>query len=169
MATVEYLASHLNLAPTLAAWHFEEWGRSGSGGYRAGDSFEQRLHLLRQAANRRMIPAVFVAVQDDKLMGSATLAPSDMDTRMDLSPWLTDVFVAPEFRRRGIASMLVRRVVREAADLGIRSMYLFTTGIEREALYAGLGWKVIDRPSYRGRVRVLMSIETRAESQSARE
>jgi GNAT superfamily N-acetyltransferase len=161
MIQIDYLANHLDLAPTLATWHFEEWGRGG--GFRPGDSCEERLRFLRAAANRGTLPTVFVAVDGDRLAGSATLAASDMDTRMDLTPWLIDVFVTPELRRRGIASMLCRRVVREAADLGVATMYLFTTGPEREHLYAGLGWQVIDRPLYKGAVRVLMSINPQAQ------
>ena len=162
MATIEYLADHPHFAATLAIWHFEQWGRAGSPGYLEGDSVEQRLRLLREAANRRVIPTVFVALLDKQVVGSATLGASEMETRKDLTPWLKDVFVKPEFRRRAIASMLVRRAVQEAADIGVPEMYLFTTGSWREGLYAGLGWKVIDRPLYRDRERVLMSIEPRS-------
>jgi GNAT superfamily N-acetyltransferase len=81
-----------------------------------------------------------------------------MDTRRDLTPWLADVFLSPDFRRRGIASALVRRVVDEARTLDVSELYLFTTGPWRERLYAGLGWSVIDRPIYLEIERVLMSI-----------
>jgi GNAT superfamily N-acetyltransferase len=148
VAIIEYLPDHPDFAATLAAWHFEQWGRAGSPGHLEGDSVEQRLRLLREAANRRTIPTVFVALLDSQVVGSATLG-ADLETRKDLTPWLKDVFVTPEFRRRGIASMLVRRAVQEAADIGFREMYLFTTGSWREGLYAGLGWKAIDRPLYR--------------------
>ena len=78
-----------------------------------------------------------------------------METRRDLTPWMTDVFVAPEFRRRGIASALVRRVMEEAKAIGVPQLFLFTTGPWRERLYAGLGWSVIDRPIYLEIERVL--------------
>ena len=162
MATIEYLADHPDFGATLAVWHFEQWGRADSPGHFEGDSVEQRLRLLREAANRRIIPTVFVALLDSQVAGSATLGASDLETRKDLTPWLKDVFVTPEFRRRGVASMLVRRAVQEAADIRVREMYLFTTGSWREGLYAGLGWKVIDRPLYRDRERVLMSIEPKS-------
>jgi GNAT superfamily N-acetyltransferase len=159
---IDYLANHLDLAPTLAAWHYKEWGRGC--GFRPDDSYEERLRWLRAAANQGTVPTVFVALDGDRLAGSATLASSDMDTRMDLTPWLVDVFVTPELRRKGIASMLCRHVVQEAANLGVATMYLFTTGPEREHLYASLGWQVIDRPLYKGAVRVLMSINPHAQA-----
>jgi GNAT superfamily N-acetyltransferase len=150
---IAYLADHLDFAPTLAAWHYNEWQR-----LRANDSVAGRIESLTTAAQRRQIPSVLVAIENGKLRGSATLAPYDMETRCDLTPWMTDVYVAPQFRRHGIASALVRSIVAEAANLGVDELYLYTTGSMREALYAGLGWSVIDRPQYLGVERVLMSI-----------
>ena len=148
---IAYLADHPDFAPTLAEWHYQEWNR-----LHANDSVARRLDSLKAAANRRRIPSVFVALESGQLLGSATLAEYDMETRRDLTPWMTDVFVAPEFRRRGIASALVVRVVEEAKALRVPQLYLFTTGPWRERLYAGLGWSVVDRPIYLAIERVLM-------------
>ena len=150
---IEYLADHLDFTPTLAKWHYDQWKD-----FVDGDSVERRQQQLRARARHRAVPTVFVAFEGAQLLASATLAEHDMDTRLDLTPRMVDVFVAPEFRRRGIASALVRRIVHEAAELGVAELYLFTTGHEREGLYAGLGWSVRERPIYRGVERVLMSI-----------
>jgi GNAT superfamily N-acetyltransferase len=151
---IEYLADHRLFAATLAQWHYDEWGQR----FREHDSVELRTEGLLAAANRRVVPTVFVALEQGELLGSAMLAVSDMETRRDLSPWLADVFVKPSARRRGIASALTRRVVHEAAELKIPRLYLFTTGPMREGLYARLGWVVEGRPEYQGVERVLMSI-----------
>lgn len=151
MMEIVYLADYPDFAPILAEWHYQEWNR-----LHANDSVARRLEHLRAASNRRRIPSVLVAVENGELRGSATLAEYDMETRRDLTPWMTDVFVAPEFRRRGIASALVRRVMEEAKATGVPQLFLFTTGPWRERLYAGLGWSVIDRPIYLEIERVLM-------------
>ena len=70
-----------------------------------------------------------------------------MTTRLDLSPWLSGVFVAPEHRRRGIGAALVNRVVQEARVLGIPRLYLYTA--DSGALYFRLGWSVVERTFYR--------------------
>ena len=119
------------------------------------------MRLLRARANHRKIPTLFVAIEGEQLLGSATLAEHDMEIRPNLTPWMVDVFVAPEFRRRGIASALVKRVVREAVELSVARLYLYTTGAMREKLYADLGWKVLERPIYLGVARVVMSIVPR--------
>lgn len=149
---IAYLADYPDFAPTLAEWHYQEWNR-----LHANDSVARRLDSLRARSNRGQIPSVLVAVEDGKLLGSATIAEHDMETRRDLTPWMTDVFVAPEFRRRGIASALVLRIIEEARALAVPQLYLFTTGPWRERLYAGLGWSVVERPIYLAIERVLMT------------
>jgi GNAT superfamily N-acetyltransferase len=151
---IHYLADHPEFVRTLAEWHYAQWNQLVD-----NDSVGRRFEVLTARANRRTIPTVFVAVENAELRGSATLEKYDMETRRDLTPWMTDVYVAEPFRRRGIASTLVRRVVREAKELGVHRLHLFTTGPWREQLYTGLGWSVLDRPIYRGVERVVMSIQ----------
>jgi N-acetylglutamate synthase-like GNAT family acetyltransferase len=54
----------------------------------------------------------------------------------------------------------VRRVVQEAADLGVPRLYLFTP--DREQFYAHMGWVVHERTHYLDRPVVIMAIEPRA-------
>lgn len=54
----------------------------------------------------------------------------------------------PEQRSRGIASSLVRTVEEVARRIGYSRLYLFTTSAS--ALYAGLGWRPLERRDYRG-------------------
>jgi N-acetylglutamate synthase-like GNAT family acetyltransferase len=93
------------------------------------------------------------------LFGSAMLIAHDMDIRMDLTPWLAGVFVALDYRRRGIGSTLVRRVVESAAQLGEKRLYLYTPSAEQ--MYLRLGWSAIERTQYRGKEVVVMSYDVR--------
>jgi N-acetylglutamate synthase-like GNAT family acetyltransferase len=99
-----------------------------------------------------------VALSDETLLGSASLIAHDMDTRMDLSPWLASVYVTPAYRDRGLGSTLVRRIASEAATLGFERLYLFTP--DRERFYARLGWTVLERTVYRGYDQVVMVLRT---------
>ena len=94
------------------------------------------------------------------LLGSAMLIAHDMDTRMEWSPWLAGVFVAPDYRRQGIGIELVRRVVQDASALGVRRLYLYTPGVER--FYSRHGWSVVERTNYRGADVVVMSYDCAA-------
>lgn len=83
------------------------------------------------------------------------LVAHDMDTRKELSPWLAGVFVAPDYRRHGLGTALVRRAVDDATALGVRRLYLYTPTIE--LFYSRLGWSLVERTRYRGTDVVIMS------------
>jgi GNAT superfamily N-acetyltransferase len=154
---IDYLADHPDFIPTLAHWHHDEWSY-----LRPGDTVEARIARLRAACGRGEIPTVFVAFSDSTLFGSAMLIAHDMDICMDLTPWLAGVFVAPDYRRRGIGSALVGRVVECAARLGVRRLYLYTPSAAQ--MYSRLGWSAVERTGYRGADVLVMSRDVRPEA-----
>ena len=126
----------------LARWHHAEWGH-----LRPGETAADRAARVERECGHCQIPTTFIASAGSQLLGSASLIEHDMTTRLDLSPWLSGVFVAPEQRRRGIGAALVKRVIQEARVLGIPRLYLYTPG--SGALYLRLGWSVVERTVYR--------------------
>ena len=134
---IEYLADRPEFIPTLARWHYEEWGD-----LRPDDSVEARIVRLQGWCSREKVPLAFVALSDGELMGSASLVEHDMDNRPELSPWLASVFVRPECRRQGVGAALVRRVMDEAKALRVSKLYLYT--MDRTAFYAKLGWSLME-------------------------
>jgi N-acetylglutamate synthase-like GNAT family acetyltransferase len=148
--TIEYFADHPEALPTLAEWLQAEWGHT-----RPGSTEEQRLARLQSWSNRDRIPLGVVALEHGEVLGSAGLIAHDMETRMDLSPWLAAVFVGEQYRRRGIGAQLVRRIMAEAAKLKIPLLYLYT--VHSEKFYAALGWAFAERTSYLERPVVIMT------------
>lgn len=140
---VGYLADHQEFIPTVVNWHHQEWAY-----LRPGDSIEARTVRLKASCGHREIPTVVIAFTGDALLGSAMLIAHDMETRMELSPWLAGVFVAPEQRRRGVGAALVRRVIDDATMLGVHRLYLYTPSAEE--FYSRRGWSLVERTSYRG-------------------
>jgi GNAT superfamily N-acetyltransferase len=149
---IEYLADSTEHVSTLARWHHDEWGYLHD-----GDTAEKRAARMEEHLGKKQIPTTFVALADGKPVGSASLVDYDMEDRDDLTPWLASVYVLPEYRRRGIASALVNRVIEEARALSVETLYLFTW--DQERLYAGLGWSVLERTEYKGERIVIMSIK----------
>jgi predicted N-acetyltransferase YhbS len=139
---IDYLAVHPEFLRTLAEWQHGEWGH-----LRPGDSVEARMSRLRNFSECDRIPLTVVAHDNGELLGSASLIPHDMDTRMELTPWLAGVFVAPEHRCRGIGAALVRRVMAEAGRLSVPVLYLYT--VHSEKFYASLGWSLQEHTTYR--------------------
>ena len=140
--TIEYLADHPKFLSTLAQWQHSEWGH-----LRPGDSVEARMARLQSSVQIRRVPLTVVAVADGELLGSASLVAHDMETRMELTPWLAGVFVASEHRRKGVGAQLVRHIMSEAATLHVPVLYLYT--VHSENFYANLGWSLQEHTGYR--------------------
>ncbi len=146
---IEYLADLPGFISTLAKWHHEQWLYMNP-----KKTLEDRVRRLRMHNGHNQIPTTVVALLDDRPAGSASLVEHDMDTHMELTPWLASVYVLPEHRRKGIGSLLVQRIESEAEKLGVKTLYLFTP--DQEALYARLGWQVRTREAYRREEVVVM-------------
>jgi GNAT superfamily N-acetyltransferase len=67
-----------------------------------------------------------------------SLWQQDHEERSDLSPWLASLFVHPFHRKKGIASLLITALEKEAIRLGINKVYLVTE--ESKGLYEKHGW-----------------------------
>jgi predicted N-acetyltransferase YhbS len=137
------LVERPDLVDQVAAWGFAEWGHLNP-----GETLEQRRVRIRGKMNVDRVPVAFVALDDaGGIVGTASLIFDDLegDPR---NPWLASVFVPPEQRGKGIASALVRTVEAAARRIGYSRLYLFTTSAAR--LYAGLGWRALERRDYRG-------------------
>jgi N-acetylglutamate synthase-like GNAT family acetyltransferase len=147
---IEYLADYPDALPILAEWQHREWGH-----LRAGDSLEKRRARLEGYSNRDRIPLTVVALDGNEVFGSASLVSHDMETRMELTPWLAGVFVGEPYRRRGIGAKLVRRIMAEAGKLEVSLLYLYT--VHSEKFYAALGWSLLERTNYREQKVVIMT------------
>lgn len=146
------LEEHPEAIPTLARWHLAEWGHYSASRTQASTEERLRRHLASDG-----IPLTMVALEGGEPVGSAALVWNDMKTRPEIRPWLADVVVDPAWRRRGIGSKLVRRLVKRARQLGVDTLYLYTP--DQDRLYARLGWKTIERLEYRNEEVVLMKIK----------
>lgn len=146
---IEYLADRLEVLPQLASWHHEQWGYLNPHNTVSG-----RAEKLERRSQKGRIPTTFVGFVDGQLVGSASLVENDLPTRPDLFPWLASVYVALGWRRKGIGTVLVRRVIAETAALGQDDLYLITP--DRESWYRDLGWSLMARLPHRGEQVALM-------------
>ena len=133
------LADRPDLAAVAGRWHWDIWGDEDPEG-----SVESWVEKLAGRTASDGLPVLFVAVADGEPCGSVSLIAHDMEDRPDLWdmwPWLSGLFVVPEYRNRGIGTTLVRRCEQQARALGVERLYVFT-GRARD-FYARLGWEVI--------------------------
>lgn len=102
----------------LAAWLFREWG------YRKPDrTLEDSILTMKARANVDRLPMALIAVADGKPVGTGSLVERE-DPGDEPGPWISGVYVLPQFRGRKIATVLIRQLEREAIQLGCQRLLL---------------------------------------------
>lgn len=149
---ITYLTDHKEVIPTLARWFHKEWA------YLHPDrTFADVERLIGERANTNRIPVALLAFEGQELLGTVCLKVQDMDTRLNLTPWLAGLYLAAPRRRQGIGAALVSAIEKKARELAVERLYLYTP--ESEAFYSSLGWHVKEKTEYHGFPVTLMQKE----------
>lgn len=140
---IAHLADHKEVIPTLAQWFYQEWA------YLHPDrTLEDVERLIGERTNKTKIPVALVVFEGGELLGTVCLKVHDMDTRLDLTPWLAGLYVIAPWRRKGVGAALVSAIEKKAHELQVEKLYLYTP--ESEGFYSRLGWHVNVRTEYHG-------------------
>lgn len=86
----------------------------------------------------------YIVLDNNNLVGSIALSPLDLntnDTCSNLTPWLSYVYILPEYRNKGIASKMIKWFLEKE---NIRPMYLWCKH-SLETFYEQFGFKVIEK------------------------
>jgi GNAT superfamily N-acetyltransferase len=158
--TVHYLANHPAYADHLGCLSWQEWQHIYE---KRGQTLDDARKSYRQRANLDRLPLALIACCGAELAGTVSLKEQDLEIRPDLTPWLGGLFVLPEWRGRGLASLLMRRAMAEAKPLRLNNLYLWTSSAE--SLYLKLGWKSLERTTYCGKEIVVMQTNLTAEKE----
>jgi predicted N-acetyltransferase YhbS len=149
---IHYLEDHPEVIPVLAAWIYREWSYLYPGATQR--DFEG---FLRERLNKNRLPLTLVAIEAGEPVGTVSLKAFDMETRNDLTPWLTSLYVTAPWRKKGLGSSLVTAMERKAAELGIGRLFLFTAEAAlAERFYPRLGWSVKETTTYHSSPVIIM-------------
>lgn len=140
---IAHLRQFPDAIPTLAGWHFAEWGHL----YPDQTEADFAAELQRSLAGGP-VPSTWVLADARGVWGSASIVERDMDIHTDKGPWLASVYLHPSVRGMRLGSMLILHVQEQAQTLGLRELYLFTPGQER--FYRNLGWQTLCTEQYQG-------------------
>ncbi len=151
---IDHIADHPALVETVARWQWAEWGHLDP-----DDSPAAWIANLRAQTERGSISTTYLALERGELLGIASMVEDDFATHPEFSPRLACVYVKPDARGRGVASALVRQVVRVAATIGVQRLYLYTKGAR--GLYEKLGWQIIATEHVAGSPITIMAIDIR--------
>jgi predicted N-acetyltransferase YhbS len=151
---IERLENYDSFVGPLATAQFELWGA-----LTGRDSLGQYKALLRGAGKSNDLLTSFVAVEDNRLLGSVNLVENDLPVHSHLAPWLAQLYVFPESRCMGVGAALIRAAVDEARRLNRPKLYLYCSGTLPQ-YYKKLGWHRTEALDYQGKTRIIMEIAT---------
>jgi N-acetylglutamate synthase-like GNAT family acetyltransferase len=138
--------------PTIARWHFDEWGYLNP-----GKTLEYRIERMQRYIADNPIPSMLIAVKGDAVLGTAALVEADMDSHPELKPWLASVYIREDQRGLGLGKKLVQALMNFAGQQQLERLYLFTP--DQAGFYAKLGWKILTQESYRDTPVTIMQLD----------
>lgn len=131
MNTYEILSvkDHPEIIPRASEWFAGKW-KVYIGAY---------LESMNDAVNKTdAVPDWFVIMDGGKIIAGLGVIENDFHERKDLAPNVCAVFVEKEYRRQGIARMMLDHVVMKMKNAGISPVYLLTDHTE---FYERVGWE----------------------------
>ncbi len=146
--TIVPLQNALDALPVCARWLNHEWGKA------EGHSLAVTVDWLREVIAPGSREAAFVALDGRLPVGVCLLVACDLESRAELTPWVSAFYVRPDYRRRSIGARLLTAVEGAARSNGAPALYLYTH--TAESLYLRLGWRVTERFALDGEDFVLM-------------
>jgi len=123
---------------TCAAWRYQAFLKSY--GYSLLDSGAQ---LAKLAAKPDEYETALIASVEGRLAGICLLVLQEFEPLHDVSPWLASLYVAPEYRKRGVARKLVAAIEEQARKHGVARLHLYTG--DAEAFYLKCGWSLAEQ------------------------
>ncbi|MFD3247962.1 GNAT family N-acetyltransferase [Rahnella aquatilis] len=96
--------------------------------------------VVRSSLSGADLPQTFIALEGDKLAGTAGLWRCDLISRQDLTPWLAALYVDKDFRSCGLGQQLQTFVLEQSRCSGFRELYLYA---EFTGYYERFGWNYI--------------------------
>lgn len=128
--------SHLQL---VAKWQHSERKKHGCVGSLAERELRLHEHVRKGCPNT--FPITYVATLQGNLVGccsliryGASVAKAELENKL----WLSNVYVHPDYRKRGIAAKLISYSQKQASLAGIAELQLFTSNAAE--YYRDRGW-----------------------------
>jgi GNAT superfamily N-acetyltransferase len=135
--TVELLADHEHLIPTLGELCWREWGHSPE-----PVELEWWIATNAREAGRDQLPITWVAIDAaGEALGRVGLGEFDIEERRDRSPWVLGMIVRPDRRGTGIGQRLLAALERAARARGYAQAWVATGG-QAIDFYRKCGWMV---------------------------
>jgi RimJ/RimL family protein N-acetyltransferase len=134
---IDYIGNQPQFAEEVARLWAKEWTPEADEA-----AAEEQIFKIGKRTSTSKPPFVLVAYDCDTLVGSVGMSDHDLGRRPELEPWVIGVLVKPEYRKQGIATVLIQSVLDKAKALGTKRIYLHTE--VAQGLYEKLGWTFLE-------------------------
>lgn len=94
--------------------------------------------IVEHSQTSGALPLTFIALEDERLVGTVGLWRCDLITRQDLFPWLAALYVDDAARGKGLAGQLQQHVISCAAQAGYETLHLWSACRD---FYERYGWQ----------------------------
>jgi GNAT superfamily N-acetyltransferase len=98
--------------------------------------------LTKLATQPDEYETALIALVGGRLAGICLLVLQEFESLHDVSPWLASLYVAPEYRKRGVARKLVTAIEDQARSNGVARLHLYTG--DAEEFYLTCGWSLAE-------------------------
>ncbi len=129
------LKNRRDLLEAAVDFIWEQWGTEGNYSF----YYNCMLHSLETESD---LPRFYLALKDDKIIGSYAMLRNDLISRQDLTPWFACLYIIPEFRGNGLGNILLEHAREEARNKGYENLYLCT---DLDGYYEKYGWEFLDK------------------------
>lgn len=135
----------------VADWYFQEWGYLHP---------SLTSEIIRAKLSERIQSSefenVFVAVENDSVLGACELKFSEVKQFPDYLHWIGGIYVDSKHRHKGIGSALITYAIEKCREMRIEILYLQTES-KNEELYSRLGWHRLTSIEIEGVNRTIMN------------
>lgn len=150
---IDYLKNKIEHLETINSWLYNQWGHHDPDGTKE----EWLIDKKKKLNNDKLLPIIFIALEEEIPVGTASIIKSDMKTHPELEPWLANVYVREDKRGNGYGSKLVKRVLKEAKQHNFNKIYLFTP--DKKSFYQRIGWELYKQEEYRNEMVDIMKFD----------
>lgn len=91
---------------------------------------DYRAHL-DMMLGENVIPFALVAHEGDTYVGSVLVIDNDLDARPQYAPWIAALWVDPDYRKQGVAAVLIKQARQHIGSFGHGTCYLCATADKR--------------------------------------
>ncbi len=141
MLKIYPLSEKKSIYPILAYWSYQNWYLNRN------VPFKLVMHEYKRRSEIDALPCSFVAFWNELPVGMVSIKETDMLRRQELSPWMSALYVSPEYRNKGIGSELIKAVLNFCSYKGFKRIYLFIDSRhkdELESFYGSREWVFFD-------------------------